>query len=112
MNEVVESAGTTNDFIGHAIGDNFIIITTVPAAPAIQQMLSKRFADEIVSHYAFPDRNRGFLLVPQPDGTERKQPFMTLSIGVVSDVTHTFADIREITEMAAEARRQASSQSR
>jgi hypothetical protein len=30
---------------------------------------------------------------------------MTLSIGIVSPSTHDFADIREITELAAEARR-------
>jgi DNA-binding response OmpR family regulator len=110
INEVVEAAGTTNDFIGHAIGDNFIIATTPQHAPAIQQLLLKRFNEEIASHYAFPDRQRGHLLVPQQDGTERKAPFMTLAIGVITNATHTFADIREITEMAAEARRQGSAQ--
>jgi hypothetical protein len=31
---------------------------------------------------------------------------MTLSVGMVSPNEHSFADIREITELAAEARRQ------
>jgi hypothetical protein len=31
---------------------------------------------------------------------------MTMSVGVVSPRVHSFADIREITELAAEARRQ------
>jgi PleD family two-component response regulator len=110
INEIVETHGTTNDFIGHALGDNFVIITTPQAAPGIQQELTRRFNEEIASHYAFPDRQRGHLLVPQTDGSERKAPFMTLAIGVVSDQTHSFSDIREITEMAAEARRQASAQ--
>ena len=112
MNEVVEAAGTTDDFIGHAISDNFVIITAAGNAQAVQQMLTKRFAEEVGSHYAFPDRQRGHLLVPQPDGSDRKEPFMTLAIGIVSDTTHSFADIREITELAAEARRQAGSPAR
>jgi hypothetical protein len=35
-----------------------------------------------------------------------KVPFMTMSVGIVSPNQHAFADIREITEMGAEARRQ------
>jgi hypothetical protein len=31
---------------------------------------------------------------------------MTMSVGVVSPSVHSFSDIREITELAAEARRQ------
>jgi hypothetical protein len=31
---------------------------------------------------------------------------MTISLGMVSPAQHSFADIREITELAAEARRQ------
>jgi len=32
IGEVVDEAGTRNDFIGHAGGDNFIVITTNDAA--------------------------------------------------------------------------------
>ena len=35
-----------------------------------------------------------------------KVPFMTLSVGIISPSQQSFADIREITELAAEARRQ------
>jgi hypothetical protein len=43
---------------------------------------------------------------PAPDGTTVKVPFMTMSVGVISPSSHSFAEIREITEIAAEARRQ------
>ena len=36
VGEVVDELGTTSDFIGHAGGDNFIIITTNEAAPNIR----------------------------------------------------------------------------
>jgi hypothetical protein len=52
------------------------------------------------------DRQQGFIQVPAADGTMTKVPFMTMSVGIVSPLEHSFADIREITELAAEARRQ------
>jgi hypothetical protein len=51
------------------------------------------------------DRDQGFILTKGPDGQEKKVALMTLSVGEVSPTKYDFADIREITEMAAEARR-------
>lgn len=106
IGEVVDELGTNSDFIGHAGGDNFIIITTNEAASNIRQRLKERFAGEVQSHYNFIDRQQGFIQAPKADGSAEKVPFMTLSIGVVSPAQQSFADIREITELAAEARRQ------
>jgi len=105
MSEVVDEVGSPNDFIGHAGGDNFIIITTDAGAEKICQRLKMRFAEEVQSHYNFIDRQQGFIMVPRPSGQE-KAALMKLSIGIVSPKQQAFADIREITEMAAEARRQ------
>ena len=87
-----------------------IIITTNEAAPQIRQKIKQRFADEVQSHYNFIDRQQGFIQAPTEGGVE-KVGFMTMSAGLVSPELHTFADIREITELAAEARRQDSSAS-
>ncbi|MFN8386680.1 MAG: response regulator [Anaerolineales bacterium] len=106
INEVVDEAGSTSDFIGHAGGDNFIIITSEDKASAIKTRLKERFDKEVQTHYNFIDRQQGFVQAPSPDGSTVKVPFMTLSVGVVSPSVNSFADIREITEMAAEARRQ------
>jgi len=105
MGEVVDELGTTSDFIGHAGGDNFIVITSQAAAESIRQRLKERFASEVLTHYNFLDRQQGYLLTVQ-DGQPREVPLMTLAIGMVSPAEHEFADIREITELAAEARRQ------
>ena len=104
MSEVVDEVGSPNDFIGHAGGDNFIIITSDAGAEKIRQRLKMRFTEEVQSHYNFIDRKQGFIMVPRPSGQE-KAPLMKLSIGIVSPRQQAFADIREITEMAAEARR-------
>jgi diguanylate cyclase (GGDEF)-like protein len=106
IGEVVDELGTSSDFIGHAGGDNFIIITTNEAAPLIRNRVKQRFAEEVQSHYNFIDRQQGFIQAPKAEGGVEKAGFMTFSAGLVSPESHGFADIREITELAAEARRQ------
>ena len=106
IGEVVDELGTTSDFIGHAGGDNFIIITTEEKSEAIRNRLKERFDNEVQTHYNFMDRQQGFVQAPTTEGTTVKVPFMTMSVGIVSPSAHSFADIREITELAAEARRQ------
>jgi hypothetical protein len=73
----------------------------------IRQTLVDRFADEVLTHYNFMDRAQGHIVSTNDRGQKEITPLMTLAIGVVSPSEHQFADIREITELAAEARRQA-----
>jgi DNA-binding response OmpR family regulator len=106
IGEVLDEMGTTGDFIGHAGGDNFVVVTTEGAADSVRQRLKTRFAEEVQSHYNFIDRQQGFILAPNADGQTEQVPLMTLSIGMVTPSQNSFSDIREITELAAEARRQ------
>ena len=106
ISEVVDEMGSLSDFIGHAGSDNFVIITSDDKSASIKTRLKERFATEVLTHYNFMDRQQGFVQAPAPDGTTTKVPFMNMSVGVVSPSAHSFADIREITELAAEARRQ------
>jgi diguanylate cyclase (GGDEF)-like protein len=105
LGEVLDELGTPDDFIGHAGGDNFIIITTEGAASNVRQRMKSRFADGVQTHYTFMDRDRGYIETVDSAGQAKQVPLMTLSVGVVSPSQYQFADIREITEMAAEARR-------
>jgi len=105
MGEVLDELGTPDDFIGHAGGDNFILITTQNAGQNISERLKTRFAEEIQTHYNFMDRENGYVEVLDSAGQPQHAPLMTLAMGVVSPTEYDFADIREITEMAADARR-------
>ena len=106
LGEVVDEKGTLNDFLGHAGGDNFVIITAEANAPAVKARLIERFGDDILSHYNFMDRQNGFVMAPDEKGQMQRSALMSLSVGVVSPTTHSFSDIREITEVASEVRRQ------
>lgn len=105
LGEEVDQLGSPNDFIGHAGGDNFILITSADQAEAIKNRVKQRFGDEIQTHYNFIDRQQGYMNAPDESGQMQRVPLMTMAAGVVSPRTHFFADIREITELAAEERR-------
>lgn len=108
--EVLEEYGTSQDFIGHVGGDNFIVITSERAAPAMVTRLEQRFTTEILAHYSFLDREQGYITTIGANGREEQSPLMVLAIGSVSPSQFDFIDIREITELAAEVRRQSSIQ--
>jgi PleD family two-component response regulator len=105
LNDGVERCGTSNDFIGHVSGDDFIVISDIKRAPAIRAHISKRFRNEVGTFYDFRDRERGYLLLKDKTGAERQVPLMVLAVGVVTSEMGQFADIREITEVAAAERR-------
>jgi PleD family two-component response regulator len=106
MSEVVDELGSPSDFIGHAGGDNFVIIGSEDAAEKIRARLKARFAEEVQTHYNFMDRQQGFIMAPNAEGQMEKTPLMSFSIGIVTPKQQSFADIREITELAADVRRQ------
>jgi PleD family two-component response regulator len=106
MSEVVDELGSSSDFIGHAGGDNFVVISSEEAAGKIRDRLKLRFAEEAQTHYNFMDRQQGFIMAANAEGQMEKTPLMTLSVGIVTPKQQSFADIREITELAADVRRQ------
>lgn len=105
LGEIVDSHGTSDDFVGHPGRDNFVIITHADDTQKVKEKLSERFKEEVKQHYTFIDRERGYSIVPNHSGGEKRADLMTLAIGTVSTKTRRFSDIREITELAAEMRR-------
>ncbi len=106
LGDILDEVGTQDyDFIGHAGGDNFVLISDFSQSQKLFTRLKEKFTETIKTHYNFMDRDQGYLSVQIDKDTQDKAPLMTLSIGMVSPHTHEFADIREITELAAEERR-------
>ena len=106
IGNTVDELGTPNDFIGHTAANDFIVITTARQAQAIKGKVTDRFATEVGTFYNFRHREQGYIAVQDPDGQEKQVPLMTLAVGVIARDDGPFADIREITERAAEARRE------
>lgn len=107
LNDVIDHMGTADDFIGHIGGDNFIIITRKELLNPLRAEIVLRFNENVGTHYDFMTRMQGYLVVKDENDKEEHTPLMTLQVGVLSVDDGPFTDIREITEAAAEARRQA-----
>lgn len=105
LGEVVDQYGTSTDFLGHPGRDNFVVITHTANTDSLKDKLTDEFAQRVKQHYSFIDRERGYMLVPDSEGSEKQVELMSLALGSVSTRTHQFSDIREITELAAEDRR-------
>src|SRR5262249_14328687 len=82
INEVVQSAGTPNDFVGHRDDTDFVIITTLAHGPQVRDLLEKRFNDEVLSFYSFIERDQGFIEVPDGEGGTTKKPLMAAKIKI------------------------------
>lgn len=106
LGQTVDEVGTANDFIGHVGSDDFIITTSKELVEPMEKALRARFNEGVGTHYDWQTREQGYLVVEDDEGNERKVDLMKLSIGVTTVDDGPFADIREITEVASNARRQ------
>jgi PleD family two-component response regulator len=96
--QVVEQVGARQDFLAHAGGDNFVIITTPDRAEALRGALAERFDDGVRAHYSFREREQGYMLVKAAAGEERA-PLMTLDTQLVTSQQGPFCDLVELTQM-------------
>jgi DNA-binding response OmpR family regulator len=105
IGEVIDEYGTINDFVGHTGNDHFVILTSDDCSAVIREKLIQRFSEEILTHYNYIDRQKGYIQYSGNGGRTEQSPVISIGIGAVSPSEHEFTDIREITELAAEARR-------
>ena len=80
IREVVDQAGTPQDFIGHPANDTFLILTRAADAAALTARLQDRFNAEVKAHYSFMDIEQGYVLIRDNRGQMTQAPLMTLTI--------------------------------
>jgi len=107
LTQTVDRVGTLDDFVGHVGSDEFIVITEKEKASRLAEAVKERFDANVGTHYNWQAREQGYLVVEDEEGNEVKAELMTLTAGVITADDGPFADIREITEAAADARREA-----
>jgi CheY-like chemotaxis protein len=80
IREVVDQAGTPQDFIGHPANDNFLLLTQAADVAALAQRLQARFNTEVKTHYAFMEVEQGYVLIRDNHGQMVQAPLMTLNV--------------------------------
>jgi len=99
FSQTLEQFGSPQDFLGHAGGDNFVIVTTPDRVEALRGSLTERFNSGVLAHYSFREREQGYLVLKAADGAAEQAPLMTLAAQLVTSQQGPFYDIFELTQM-------------
>ena len=100
--KALEKFGNASDFLGHIGGDDFIFITTPDCIEEICDKIVKEFDKSIASFYKQEDRERGHIVTKNRSGQLSKIPFLSLSIGVVTNEYHPFVHLGQIIQIGTE----------
>lgn len=107
--DVVRRRGTTQDFVGHIGGDDFIIVTLPERAEEIAREIIDMFDRDIRKLYSAQDLRQGYIETRDRRGTLNRFPIMSLSIAIVSNEQRPLENYAQIGEAAAELKRYAKS---
>ncbi|HSA79091.1 MAG TPA: diguanylate cyclase, partial [Nitrospirota bacterium] len=102
IEKAVKAKGTTDDFIGHVGGDDFVVITTPGSMREVSAEIISQFDARIPSFYAPEDQERGYIMGKTRQGVEMQFPLMTISIAIVTNVVRRLSNPLEASEIAAE----------
>lgn len=107
--DAVRRRGTTQDFVGHIGGDDFIIVTLPERAEEIAREIIDMFDRDIRKLYTPHDLRQGFIETRDRRGTLNRFPIMSLSIAIISSAQRPLENYAQIGEAAAELKRYAKS---
>lgn len=98
----VRSKGSSEDFVGHIGGDDFVIITVPDRMRAICEDIILHFDRRIPDFYDELDRKNGYILGKTRQGAEMKFPLITISIAIVTNEHRLITSPIEASEIGAE----------
>lgn len=94
-------------FVGHIGGDDFVFISDDSVADGISRKIIADFDQEVPSFYNKEDREKGFIIGKDRQGNEIKSGLLSVSIGIVSNVSHEVTHVAQIGEIGAELKKYA-----
>ncbi len=100
--EVIQKYGSSKDFIGHIGGDDFVIITTPDKAEKLAQEIIAYFDRYSPQLFDEEDRKKGYIETKDRTGKLKKFGFLTLSIGILTNLIKKFTHVAEISSRGAE----------
>jgi len=102
IENAVKSKGSSDDFIGHVGGDDFVVITTPEYMRTISSEVISQFDLRITEFYDPMERERGYILGKTRQGIEMEFPIMSISIAIVTNEHRKLINALEVSEIAAE----------
>jgi diguanylate cyclase (GGDEF)-like protein len=108
--EAAKSAASSNVFVGHIGGDDFVFISDDDIADNISQKIIDTFDVTAKSFYSQEDLEAGYIIGKDRQGNEMKAGLMSISIGIVSNVNTKITHVAQIGEIGAELKKFAKAQ--
>ena len=106
----VQEKGGPDAFVGHVGGDDFVFITNDPIVDSICQSIIEEFDKTAPEFYSEEDKQKGYILGKDRQGSEIKIGLLSISIGVVvSNTAHKITHVAQISEIGAELKKYAKS---
>jgi len=102
LHDIVKGVCGENGFVGHIGGDDFIFIIPYAAVTEACEEIISTFDLLIVYQYSETDRRVGYFFGKDRRGVLDRVPWMTLSIGVVTNAQRTLKEARQISQLATE----------
>jgi len=101
---LVAAAGSisTESFVGHVGGDDFVIISTAEEMRAILKIVLASFDRESGGYYASKDKQRGGLITSNRQYRKQFFPMMKLSCAVIDTAIRPIHHYAELVEIATE----------
>ncbi|HEY3423492.1 MAG TPA: GGDEF domain-containing protein [Negativicutes bacterium] len=91
---------TSDFFVGHIGGDDFIAIMSGEDIAPICQAIIDNFDIRVRNFYNEQDQKRGYIIAKNRRGVEEEFPIVSLSIAVVTNKTDSFHNPAELAETA------------
>jgi diguanylate cyclase (GGDEF)-like protein len=93
---------STDAFVGHIGGDDFVFIIPQDLIDTICSNIIATFDRVIPYRYSEVDRQRGFILTKNRKGQEETFPIMSISIAVLVNRPRMFTHVGEMSKMLAD----------
>ncbi len=97
-----QDCGNPDDFVGHIGGDDFVIVTSLPASEKISKKIISDFESVAPNFYNEADRKQGYIIGKDRQGKEQKIPLLSVSIGIVTNEFRELDHVAQIGEIGAE----------
>lgn len=82
--EIVDHAGTADDFVGHIGGTHFVAITTETIGQQLATQITEAFRERVQQFYSFIEVDQGYIRAHNGFGDLEPRNLMTFSIAVTT----------------------------
>jgi len=101
---VLQQDRRANDFVGHIGGDDFVVLTDPDVAERIAKHIISKFDMISVRFFDKTDRAKGYIETKGRDGQVHRFGLLTISIGIVANVSCNFSHVAQISSLGAGAK--------